>query len=81
MRALVEILISHLSAEDAERWGTRLLGEGEIERAGLPSDIRGQECPLHTSTLASTSELPCPVALCYLLGICVATSSADSRTL
>ena len=29
-RALVEILVSHLSAQNAERWGTRRLGEGEI---------------------------------------------------
>ena len=32
---LVEILVSHLSAKDAERWGTRLLGEGEV--CGLAS--------------------------------------------
>jgi hypothetical protein len=32
---LVEILVSHLSAKSAERWGTRLLGEGEIEWASL----------------------------------------------
>jgi len=27
---LVEILVSHLSAKDAERWGTLLPGEGEF---------------------------------------------------
>ena len=34
-RAVVEILVSHLSAQNAERWGTLLPGEGEIEWTGV----------------------------------------------
>jgi hypothetical protein len=43
-RALVEILVSHLSAKSAERWGTRLLGEGEIEWAGILGNARSLDC-------------------------------------
>ena len=43
-RALVEILVSHLSAQDAERWGTRLLGWGEIEWGGIEGDTGSLDC-------------------------------------
>ena len=43
-RGLVEILVSHLSAPDAERWGTRLLGEGEIGWAGVLGDAGSLDC-------------------------------------
>ena len=43
-RALVEILGSHLSAQDAERWGTRLLGWGEILWTGVLGDTGSLGC-------------------------------------
>ena len=41
---MVEIRVSHLSAQDAERWGTRLLGWGEIEWGGIEGDTGSLDC-------------------------------------
>ena len=43
-RALVEILVSHLSAQDAERWGSLFLGEGEMEWDCVLWDARPLDC-------------------------------------
>jgi hypothetical protein len=43
-RALVESFVSHLSAKDAERWPPFVLGEGEIEWAGVLGDARSLGC-------------------------------------
>jgi hypothetical protein len=56
-RALVAILVSHLSAKNADGWGTLLLGEGEMEWVGILGDARSLGCAQDDNSEGSRGRL------------------------